>query len=122
MLKVAREFFGESVDPFTILLENAGVADGITSCISGRNFRCANMAVKRGLSVEIEEKELNGQQLQGTFTAKESNSLLNARGGQGDYPLFTTFALPMSTCVVNPTISENELGGSRQSSGLFGQR
>lgn len=108
MLKVAREFFGESVDPFTILLENAGVADGITSCISGRNFRCANMAVKRGLSVvEIEEKELNGQQLQGTFTAKESNSLLNARGRQGDYPLFTTFALPMSTCVVNPTISES---------------
>ncbi|KAH8841422.1 hypothetical protein MCOR27_000887 [Pyricularia oryzae] len=91
MLKFAREFFGESVDPFTILLESAGVADVITSCISGRNFRCASMAVKRGVSVaEIEEKELNGQKLQGTSTAKEVNSLLKARGREGDYPLFTT--------------------------------
>lgn len=91
MLKFGREFFGESVDPFTILLESAGVADVITSCISGRNFRCASMAVKRDVPVaEIEQKELNGQKLQGTSTAKEVNNFLKARGREGDYPLFTT--------------------------------
>ncbi|EJT72274.1 glycerol-3-phosphate dehydrogenase [Gaeumannomyces tritici R3-111a-1] len=91
MLKFGLEFFGKSLNPLTILLESAGVADVITSCNSGRNFRCASMAVNRGVSVaEIEEKELNGQKLQGTSTAKEVNNFLKARSREGDYPLFTT--------------------------------
>jgi glycerol-3-phosphate dehydrogenase (NAD+) len=48
------------------------------------------LAVERGVSVdEIEAKELNGQKLQGTSTAKEVNSFLKARGRQEEYPLFT---------------------------------
>ena len=69
--------------------ESCGVADLITSCSGGRNFRCAKMAVERGVSVdEVEKTELNGQKLQGTSTAKEVNSFLKAKGKEDDYPLF----------------------------------
>ena len=66
------------------------MADLITSCQGGRNFRCAKLAVERGVSVqEVEESELNGQKLQGTTTAAEVNSFLKARGLEQEYPLFT---------------------------------
>jgi glycerol-3-phosphate dehydrogenase (NAD+) len=91
MVKFGKEFFGATVRTETFTEESCGVADMITSCSSGRNYRCAKMAVERGVSVEeIEKTELNGQMLQGTSTAKEVNSLLKARGKEADYPLFTS--------------------------------
>jgi glycerol-3-phosphate dehydrogenase (NAD+) len=90
MVKFGKEFFGQTVHTGTFTEESCGVADLITSCSGGRNFRCAKMAVERGLTVdEVEAKELNGQKLQGTSTAKEVNSFLKARGLDAEYPLFT---------------------------------
>uniref|UniRef100_L2FUH3 Glycerol-3-phosphate dehydrogenase [NAD(+)] n=1 Tax=Colletotrichum fructicola (strain Nara gc5) TaxID=1213859 RepID=L2FUH3_COLFN len=90
MVNFGKEFFGQTVHTGTFTEESAGVADLITSCSGGRNFKCAKMAVEEGLSVqEIERRELNGQLLQGTSTAKEVNSFLKARGLEKDYPLFT---------------------------------
>lgn len=90
MIKFGKEFFPQTVNTATFTVESAGMADLVTSCSSGRNFRCAKMAVERGVSVEeIERTELNGQMLQGTSTAKEVNSFLKARGLEHEYPLFT---------------------------------
>lgn len=90
MIKFGKEFFGQAVNTATFTVESAGMADLVTSCSSGRNFRCAKMAVERGVSVaEVERTELNGQMLQGTSTAKEVNSFLKARGLEDEYPLFT---------------------------------
>jgi glycerol-3-phosphate dehydrogenase (NAD+) len=90
MVKFGKEFFPQTVRVETFTEESAGLADMITSCASGRNFRCAKMAIERGVSVaEIEKTELNGQMLQGTSTAKEVNNFLKARGREGDYQLFT---------------------------------
>lgn len=90
MVKFGKEFFPQTVRVETFTEESAGVADMITSCASGRNFRCAKMAIERGVTVaEIERTELNGQMLQGTSTAKEVNNFLKARGKSADYQLFT---------------------------------
>ncbi|KIH90928.1 glycerol-3-phosphate dehydrogenase (NAD+) [Sporothrix brasiliensis 5110] len=90
MVQFGKEFFGETVHTATFTEESAGVADLITSCSGGRNFRCAKLSVERGVSVEeVERTELNGQKLQGTTTAKEVNSFLKARGLESKYPLFT---------------------------------
>ncbi|KAA8577166.1 hypothetical protein EYC84_007163 [Monilinia fructicola] len=87
---VEGQFFGETVHAGTFTEESAGVADLITSCSGGRNFRCAKLAVERGVTVdEVESTELNGQKLQGTSTAKEVNEFLKSRGKEGEYPLFT---------------------------------
>jgi len=90
MVKFGRQFFGETVSAGTFTEESAGVADLITSCSGGRNFRCAKKSIEQGLSVEeVEQKELDGQKLQGTSTAREVNSFLKARGLEHEYPLFT---------------------------------
>lgn len=106
MVKFGKEFFGETVRTATFTEESAGVADLITSCSGGRNFRCAKLAVERGVSVdEVENTELNGQKLQGTSTAKEVNSFLKARGLEKEYPLFTAvigkFVLELSCVPLN---------------------
>ncbi|KAI1465758.1 glycerol-3-phosphate dehydrogenase [NAD+] [Daldinia caldariorum] len=90
MVKFGHEFFGETISTGTFTEESAGVADLITSCMGGRNFRCARKAVEKGVPVqEVERTELNGQKLQGTSTAAEVNSFLRQRGLEQDYPLFT---------------------------------
>ncbi|EQL00805.1 Glycerol-3-phosphate dehydrogenase, NAD-dependent [Ophiocordyceps sinensis CO18] len=90
MVKFGKEFFGETVQSSTFTESSAGVADLITSCSGGRNFRCARKAVEKGITVdEVETQDLNGQKLQGTTTAFEVNSFLKARGLDKDYPLFT---------------------------------
>ncbi|KAK7403168.1 glycerol-3-phosphate dehydrogenase [Neonectria punicea] len=90
MVKFGKEFFGETVQTATFTESSAGVADLITSCSGGRNFRCAKIAVEKGISVqEVEKQELNGQKIQGTTTAEEVNSFLKARGLESEYPLFT---------------------------------
>lgn len=89
-VKFGKTFFADSVRTETFTEESCGVADLITSCSGGRNFRCSKMAVQEKKSInEIEERELNGQKLQGTSTAYEVNSFLKKQGKEGDFPLFT---------------------------------
>ncbi|CRK21574.1 hypothetical protein BN1708_017887, partial [Verticillium longisporum] len=45
MVAFGQAFFGQTVRPATFTEESAGVADLITSCSGGRNFRCARKAV-----------------------------------------------------------------------------
>ncbi len=90
MVKFGKEFFSGSVHAGTFTQESCGVADLITSCSGGRNHRCAKLSVERGVGIEeVEAKELNGQMLQGTLTAKEVNSFLKEKGLEDEFPLFT---------------------------------
>ena len=89
-VKFGTRFFSDTCRTETFTEESCGVADMITSCSGGRNFRCAKMSVKEKKPIgEIEERELNGQKLQGTSTAQEVNSFLKAQGMEKDFPLFT---------------------------------
>lgn len=89
-VKFGKTFFASSVKTETFTEESCGVADMITSCSGGRNFRCAKMSVAEGKPIgEIEERELNGQKLQGTSTAGEVNEFLKAEGKEKEFPLFT---------------------------------
>ncbi|OQO07701.1 Glycerol-3-phosphate dehydrogenase [NAD(+)] [Cryoendolithus antarcticus] len=89
-VRFGKTFFADSVRTETFTEESCGVADLITSCSGGRNFRCAKMSVQEGKPIaEIEERELNGQKLQGTSTAYEVHSFLVKQGMERDFPLFT---------------------------------
>ena len=90
MVKFGKMFFAKTVKAQTFTEESCGVADLITSCSGGRNYRCAKMSVERDVSVQvIEKEELNGQILQGVGTAKEVNSFLKARDLEHEFPLLT---------------------------------
>ncbi|CEL06119.1 Putative Glycerol 3-phosphate dehydrogenase [Aspergillus calidoustus] len=90
MVKFGEQFFGATINTRTFTEESAGVADLITSCSGGRNFRCAKLSIERNLPIEkIEETELNGQKLQGTLTAVEVNQFLKKQGLEDEFPLFT---------------------------------
>lgn len=90
MVKFGKLFFSKSVHTATFTEESAGVADLITSCSGGRNYRCAKMSVEKNMSIDIIEKEeLNGQLLQGTLTAKEVYGFLKVRNKEDEFPLFT---------------------------------
>ena len=83
-------FFPQSFQASTLLEESCGVADMITSCSGGRNFRCARSSVRKGISIgEVEQQELNGQKLQGTSTAEDVNAFLKRKGHEADFPLLT---------------------------------
>lgn len=89
-VKFGKMFFPDGFEPRTLTEESCGVADMITSCSGGRNFRCARMSVERGIGVEeVQKAEMNGQMLQGTSTAKEVNPFLSGRGLEAEFPLFT---------------------------------
>lgn len=90
MVKFGEMFFSATVDTRTFTEESAGIADMITSCGSGRNFRCAKMSVERKQPIsEVEKTELNGQSLQGTLTAIEVNRFLKRHGLENEFPLMT---------------------------------
>lgn len=90
MSRFGDKFFGATINQRTFTEESAGVADLITSCAGGRNFRCAKYSVERNQTIEeVEKAELNGQSLQGTLTAVEVNKFLKKQGMEEDFPLFT---------------------------------
>lgn len=90
MVRFGDTFFGATINQGTFTEESAGVADLITSCSGGRNFRSAKHSVERNLPIEeIEKLELNGQSLQGTLTAQEVNKFLKKQGMEEQFPLFT---------------------------------
>lgn len=104
MVKFGQFFFSNSVRAETFTEESAGVADLITSCSGGRNYRCAKMSVERKVSIDqVAEEELNGQMLQGTSTAKEVYGFLKMRGKEDEFPLLVAvyrelfFYLPLSS-------------------------
>ncbi|AFZ80295.1 glycerol-3-phosphate dehydrogenase, putative [Theileria equi strain WA] len=87
--RFAEEFFpAVSKD---VVFESAGVADLITTCIGGRNVRCAaEFARHKGARPweEIEKEFLNGQKLQGVSTCAEVHEILKACGKAALFPLF----------------------------------
>jgi glycerol-3-phosphate dehydrogenase (NAD+) len=101
MVKFGEKFFGATVDTRTFTEESAGVADLITSCSGGRNFRCAKLSIERKQPIDkVEETELNGQKLQGTLTAVEVNKFLKKQGLEDEFPLFTAVYRKSPSCFV----------------------
>ncbi|GBE59784.1 NAD-dependent glycerol-3-phosphate dehydrogenase [Babesia ovata] len=87
--KFANKFFSEDCNK--VVFESAGVADLITTCIGGRNVRCAaEFAKHQGKKswTDIENEMLGGQKLQGTSTAEEVYNVLKANGIEAEFPLF----------------------------------
>lgn len=76
--------------------ESCGVADLIATCYGGRNrlvareFMAAELAGKPATFAELETSLLGGQKLQGTLTSDEVQVILQRRGWEKEYPLFTT--------------------------------
>ncbi|KAG9158246.1 hypothetical protein Leryth_000379 [Lithospermum erythrorhizon] len=73
--------------------ESCGVADLITTCLGGRNRKCAEAFAKHGGKRSFDELEaemLQGQKLQGVLTAKEVHEVLCHRGWLESFPLFAT--------------------------------
>ena len=90
MRDFALEFF-DNVKSETFTETSAGIADLITTCVGGRNRRCAEAFVRTGKPFsELEVELLNGQKLQGTQTAKEVHEFLKVKGRVDGYPLFRT--------------------------------
>ncbi|KAG5359569.1 Glycerol-3-phosphate dehydrogenase [NAD(+)] 1 [Yarrowia sp. C11] len=93
MINFSKRFFPET-DINTLTVESAGVADLITSCAGGRNFKVGRAFGKEsgsGKTIQDIEKELlNGQSAQGVITCNEVHELLKNKNMQKDFPLFET--------------------------------
>jgi glycerol-3-phosphate dehydrogenase (NAD+) len=71
--------------------ESCGVADLITTCYGGRNRKVSEAFVRTGKTIkELEDEMLNGQKLQGPYTAEEVNTMLKSKQMEEQFPLFTT--------------------------------
>lgn len=75
--------FFPSIKQETFLGESCGIADILTSCISGRNRRVAEDMVKTGKGFqELEKEDLGGQSLQGPQTADQIHQFLKAHSSE----------------------------------------
>ncbi|CAA9988170.1 glycerol-3-phosphate dehydrogenase, putative [Plasmodium knowlesi strain H] len=91
MKRFTRFFFPDVLDE--TFLDSCGLADLITTCLGGRNLKCAReFATRNGADTwdQIEMELLNGQKLQGIHTAKEVYSVLEHHKLKNEFPLFTT--------------------------------
>ena len=77
-------------------MESCGLGDLIVSCFNGRNRRVAMEWAKSWVDgthktfAELECSILNGQKIQGCLTSDELDEVIQDRGWQDQYPLFTT--------------------------------
>merc|ERR1712003_585470 len=86
-----RHFFPQARDQ--TFLESCGIADLFTTCVGGRNRKCAEAFAKAGGKrswSEIEAEMLGGQKLQGTLTAEEIWPVIEGNGLCKHLPLLTT--------------------------------
>ncbi|CAG9476711.1 glycerol-3-phosphate dehydrogenase, putative [Plasmodium vivax] len=91
MKRFARLFFPDVLDE--TFLDSCGLADLITTCLGGRNLKCAReFATRNGVDSwdQIEMELLNGQKLQGIHTAKEVYGVLEHHKLKNEFPLFRT--------------------------------
>ncbi|XP_027154467.1 glycerol-3-phosphate dehydrogenase [NAD(+)] [Coffea eugenioides] len=91
-MKAFSKLLFSSVNDSTFF-ESCGVADIITTCLGGRNRKCAEAFARHGgkrTFDELEAEMLQGQKLQGVSTAKEVYEVLRHRGWLELFPLFTT--------------------------------
>uniref|UniRef100_A0A1I8Q749 Glycerol-3-phosphate dehydrogenase [NAD(+)] n=1 Tax=Stomoxys calcitrans TaxID=35570 RepID=A0A1I8Q749_STOCA len=71
--------------------ESCGIADVMTVCRSSRNRRLGEIVVKTGHTVVHLEKQLmGGEMILGTMTVKAVNYLIQQKGLQNKFPLFST--------------------------------
>lgn len=94
MRALAQEFF-PSVKNDTFF-ESAGVADLITTCIGGRNRRCAEAFAQSVLAgtpeswEQVESRLLAGQKLQGVLSSYEVQEVIRGKGCETRFPLLGT--------------------------------
>ncbi|EDO25633.1 predicted protein, partial [Nematostella vectensis] len=89
MKKFTKLFFKDSKDE--VYFESCGIADLITTCYAGRNYKVSTQFAKTGKSMdELETEMLNGQKLQGTLTLKEVVEVLEQKNKLEEFPLFKT--------------------------------
>ncbi|KAF4520037.1 hypothetical protein B566_EDAN008324 [Ephemera danica] len=88
MIKFAEVFYpGSQLGTF---FESCGVADLITTCYGGRNRKVSEAFVRTKKTIkELEDEMLNGQKLQGPYTAEEVNYMLRNKDMEDRFPLFT---------------------------------
>lgn len=107
--RFARKYFGPIND--AAMLESCGLADLITTCLGGRNRRCAEAfgrADGKRSWEELEAEMLNGQKLQGTSTCLEVMKILKRDNAVGDFPFMELIhnvayeGAPISTIVDFP--------------------
>ncbi|KAM0681759.1 hypothetical protein GINT2_000274 [Glugoides intestinalis] len=83
------ERFSKVVDAKFLILESCCIGDLLTSCLSGRNFRCGVEIAKSRCKSDEVEKNMNGQKLEGPETVKIIHDFLEARGIEfSQFPVF----------------------------------